>query len=110
MKEWRKKPGCRFVVFACTKLQKNEKVGYVEDKSLIPFRAYAVATVGSRCVSDNGEKGWTILELRQLWDMKGEAGIVLPKYGRPTSGSFLKPDALLHDELLDACNRTAPVS
>ena len=107
--EWRKKPSCEFVIFACTKSQKNERVGYEKDDSLRPFHAYAVARVGDRCLSEDDTPGWEIEDVRHLFDTEGKAGVFLPKHGRPISGAFLRPRTGVHDDVLAACNRNVPL-
>ena len=98
-----------FVIFACTKNQRNEEVGYEKDESLVPYHAYAVARVGYRCVSEDNTPGWEIEDVRQLFDAEGKAGVLLPKHGRPISGAFLRPRTGDHDDVLAACNRAAPL-
>ena len=87
--------------------QKNEEVGYEKDESLRPYHAYAVARVGRRCLSKDNQPGWVIEDVRHLFDAGGEAGVLLPKHGRPISGAFLRPDTVLHNDVLAACNRTS---
>jgi hypothetical protein len=87
--------------------QKNEEVGYEKDESVRPYHAYAVARVGQRCLSKDNKPGWVIEDVRHLFDTGGEAGVWLPKHGRPISGAFLRPNTVYHADLLAACNRTS---
>ena len=88
-----------------SKVQDNERWGYVNDPSLKHWHAYVVLTVGERWVATDGTKGWKINAVKLLYDDDGTFGVKVPLHGRPRNGDFKKLQARLHQGLLDAANR-----